>query len=84
MGHRLAFRLRAEGSAGLRRGVTCGLLTTTGRRTGRTRTVPIMFLADGDRFLIVAANSGFDPAPRLVSQPAGELVGEFPDREGDV
>lgn len=63
LGHRLVFRLTGGRLGGTRRGVTCGLLTTTGRRTGRTRTVPIMFLADGDRFLIVAANSGFDPAP---------------------
>ena len=37
------------------------LLTTTGRRTGRTRTTPMMFHRDGDRVLVIASNAG---APR--------------------
>lgn len=37
------------------------LLTTTGRRTGRPRTTPMMFHRDGDRLLVVASNIG---APR--------------------
>jgi deazaflavin-dependent oxidoreductase (nitroreductase family) len=32
------------------------LLTTTGARTGRTRTVPLLYLADGDRLILVASN----------------------------
>jgi deazaflavin-dependent oxidoreductase (nitroreductase family) len=63
MGHRLAFRITGGRVGGTRRGVTCGLLTTTGRRSGRTRTVPVMYLDDGHRLLVVAANSGFDDAP---------------------
>jgi deazaflavin-dependent oxidoreductase (nitroreductase family) len=38
------------------------LLTTRGRRTGRERTVPLQFFPDGDRMIVVAANSGL-PAP---------------------
>jgi len=38
------------------------LLTTRGRRSGRTRTVPLQFFPDGDRMIVVAANSGL-PAP---------------------
>jgi F420H(2)-dependent quinone reductase len=34
------------------------LLHTTGRRTGRTRTTPVQYLADGDTFVIVASNAG--------------------------
>ena len=34
------------------------LLTTTGRRTGRARTTPVMFLRDGDRFVVSSENSG--------------------------
>lgn len=49
------------------------LLTTTGRRSGRPRTVPVMHLRDGDRFLVVAMNNGFDPHPgwfhNLVANP---------------
>lgn len=39
------------------------LLTTTGRRTGKLRTVPVMHVRDGTRILIVAMNNGFDPHP---------------------
>ncbi|WIY07612.1 nitroreductase/quinone reductase family protein [Amycolatopsis mongoliensis] len=37
------------------------LLTTTGRRTGEPRTVPMMYHRDGERLLVVASNIG---APR--------------------
>jgi deazaflavin-dependent oxidoreductase (nitroreductase family) len=34
------------------------LLTTTGAKTGQTRTSPIGYTRDGDRFVIVGSNSG--------------------------
>ena len=34
------------------------LLTTTGRRSGASRTTPMMFHRDGDRLLVVASNVG--------------------------
>ena len=34
------------------------LLTTTGRRSGRPRTTPMMFHRDGDRVLVIASNVG--------------------------
>ena len=37
------------------------LLTTTGRRSGRTRTTPLLGVPDGDRMILVASNGG---APR--------------------
>jgi deazaflavin-dependent oxidoreductase (nitroreductase family) len=37
------------------------LLTTTGRRTGESRTTPMMFHRDGDRVFVIASNIG---APR--------------------
>jgi deazaflavin-dependent oxidoreductase (nitroreductase family) len=37
------------------------LLTTTGRRSGRTRTVPLLYLADDGGFVVVASQGG---APR--------------------
>ena len=37
------------------------LLTTTGARTGRPHTTPMMFHPDGDRLLVIASNVG---APR--------------------
>jgi deazaflavin-dependent oxidoreductase (nitroreductase family) len=37
------------------------LLTTTGRRTGESRTTPMMFVRDDDRLVVIASNDG---APR--------------------
>lgn len=34
------------------------LLTTTGRRSGEPRSVPLLYLADGDDFLVVGSNFG--------------------------
>lgn len=34
------------------------LLTTTGRRSGRSHTSPMMFHRDGDRLLVIASNMG--------------------------
>ncbi len=39
------------------------LLTTTGRRTGRPRTNPLLYLADGDDYVVVGSNGGRDRAP---------------------
>jgi F420H(2)-dependent quinone reductase len=34
------------------------LLQTSGRRSGRPRTTPVQYLADGDTFVVVASNAG--------------------------
>jgi F420H(2)-dependent quinone reductase len=34
------------------------LLTTTGRRSGQQRTVPVVYLADGERQIVVGSNAG--------------------------
>ena len=55
-------------------GVPTLLLTTTGRRSGQSRTTPLIYGRDGDRYLVVASRGG---APRhhpdwyenLVAQP---------------
>ena len=39
------------------------LLETTGRRTGRPRTTPVQYLADGDTFVVVASNAGASHPP---------------------
>lgn len=36
------------------------LLTVTGRKTGKPRTVPVIYIKEGDRFVIAAAYSGSD------------------------
>jgi len=39
------------------------LLTTTGRRSGQQRTAPVVYLADGERFVVIGSNAGNERAP---------------------
>lgn len=39
------------------------LLTTTGRRSGQPHTVPLLYLADGDRLILIASYGGRDRYP---------------------
>ncbi len=39
------------------------LLTTVGRKTGRSHTTPMMFHRDGDRLLVMASNAGAEATP---------------------
>ncbi len=39
------------------------LLTTIGRKSGKPRTAPVLYLAEGDRFVIVASQGGFSTHP---------------------
>ena len=39
------------------------LLTTTGRKTGKRRTTPLVYLPDGDNMVIIASNGGSDWHP---------------------
>lgn len=49
------------------------LLTTTGRRSGRPYTTPVVYAQDGDRYLIFASKAGADTNPdwyhNLVATP---------------
>jgi deazaflavin-dependent oxidoreductase (nitroreductase family) len=45
------------------RGAPVLLLTTRGRRSGRPRTAPLLYLADGDRIVIVASKGGMSEHP---------------------
>ena len=66
------------------------LLTTTGARTGRSRTTPMMFVADGDRLLVIASNAGAPRNPdwyrNLVAHPdvTVEVTGETYAARADV
>lgn len=40
------------------------LLTTVGRRSGRSRTTPLLYLPDGDAFVVVATNDGSPDHPQ--------------------
>jgi len=39
------------------------VLTTTGRKTGKSRRTPLLFLEDGERWVVVASNGGADWEP---------------------
>ena len=51
---------RLAGSMG---GTPVLLLTTTGRKSGASRTRPVGFLPDGERFLVCGSNGGADRSP---------------------
>ena len=60
------------------------LLTTTGRRSGRARTTPVMYIRDGERFVVSSENFGQERAaawplnlladPRAIVQIGPETV----------
>jgi F420H(2)-dependent quinone reductase len=39
------------------------LLTTLGRRSGQQRTAPVVYLADGERLIVIGSNAGNERAP---------------------
>lgn len=69
------------GSA-FRSGVPICLLTTTGRRSGQRRTVPLLHMADGDRVIVVASQGGLptNPAWYLNVQADPDVEVEFAGR----
>ena len=57
------------------------LLTTIGRKSGQPRTAPVLYLADGDRFVVINTNAGNTKTPawslNLRANPEAEVeVGE--------
>ena len=53
------------------------LLTTTGRKSGEPRTAPVVYLPDGDRFIVIGSNAG-NPRPpawalNLEANPEAEV-----------
>ncbi len=53
------------------------LLTTRGRKTGRSHTVPLLYLQDGEVFVVIASWGGRDRHPEwylnLVDHPDAEV-----------
>lgn len=45
------------------RGMPVLLLTTVGRKTRRQRTTPLMYIRDGDNYVVTASNNGRDSHP---------------------
>ncbi len=53
------------------------LLTTTGRKSGQKRTAPVVYLADGERMVVIGSNAGNDRVPawslNLKANPGAEV-----------
>lgn len=53
------------------------LLTTTGRRSGATRTAPVLYLREGERLVVIGSNAGNARAPawslNLKANPDAEV-----------
>ena len=53
-------------------------LTTTGRRSGKLRSVPLAYVRDGDDYVVAASNGGADWQPawwlNLQADPRGTVV----------
>ena len=62
--NRALIRLTGWRVGGSMQGVSIGLLTTTGRRSGRARTVPVVCLDDGPVFWWPPRTPGWIPLPR--------------------
>jgi len=52
------------------------LLTTTGWKTGKKRTRPLLYLRDGNRLVIIAANGGREKDPAWWSNLRHNPIGE--------
>lgn len=81
------FRGNAGRVGGSFQGATLLLLTTKGARSGQPRTTPLMYMADGERFIVVGSAAGASKHPawfhNLVARPQVRVeVGtdEFPVR----
>lgn len=53
------------------------LLTATGRKSGQPRTVPVVYLADGERLVVIGSNAGHGNEPawslNLKANPDAEV-----------
>ncbi|MGB7685762.1 MAG: nitroreductase family deazaflavin-dependent oxidoreductase [Solirubrobacterales bacterium] len=53
------------------------LLTTTGRKSGQERTAPVVYLADGERMIVIGSNAGHARVPawslNLKANPDAEV-----------
>jgi len=68
------------------RGMPLLLLTTVGRKTGQPRTTPVMYVRDGDDYVITASNNGSDKHPawfyNLQASPQAQI--EVPGKRLEV
>jgi len=75
--HRFVYRSSAGWIGGRLPGQRFLLLTTKGRRTGQERVMPLLYVPDGERFVVVGSNGGDDRPPawwlNLQAQPAAQV-----------
>lgn len=57
------FRANAGKVGGMFEGAAMVLITTTGAKSGRRITNPLVYLPDGDRIVLIASNGGADKHP---------------------
>jgi deazaflavin-dependent oxidoreductase (nitroreductase family) len=80
------FRANGGKVAGPFAGSPLLLLTTTGAKSGRQYTTPVVFTTDGDRFVIIASKGGAPENPdwyhNLVANPHARI--ELPDETVEV
>jgi len=54
------------------------LLTTTGAKTGQPRTLPLLYISDGDHLILIASNYGKASHPawyrNLLTNPKAEVL----------
>ena len=61
--HSFWYRISGGRLGGRMNGMDVLLLTTRGRKSGKSRTTPLQYLADGDAYVVVASNAGSDRHP---------------------
>jgi deazaflavin-dependent oxidoreductase (nitroreductase family) len=75
--HEFWYRLSGGLIGGRVGGLPILLLTTTGRKSGKKRTMPLVYLQDGDDIVIIASNGGSDRHPawwlNLKDKPEAEV-----------
>jgi deazaflavin-dependent oxidoreductase (nitroreductase family) len=65
------------------------LLHSTGKRTGRRYVTPLLYIQDGDRYIVVGSNAGADNEPAWVANVAAmaevgiEVGGQTLNRQAD-
>ncbi len=61
--HVFLYRLSKGRLGGTFRGAPVLLLSTVGRKTGKKRTTPVLYIKDGNRIALAASNGGRDRDP---------------------
>jgi deazaflavin-dependent oxidoreductase (nitroreductase family) len=71
------YRLTGGKVGGRVRGVPVLLLTTTGRKSGKKRTMPLTYIMDGDNYVVAASFVSFGRKPgwfhNLMSNPTASI-----------